>query len=238
MTGHIHSIETAGMVDGPGIRYVVFFAGCQLRCLYCHNPDTWDRGAGKSMTVDALLADIAKYRSYMQTSGGGVTFTGGDPLAQPEFLLAMLRACRERGIHTAVDTAGYVRDAEKSRVREILALTDLLLLDIKSANADKFAKITGVSQESTLNLLRLSGEMGVPVWVRHVIVPGLTDGEDELAALGQLVRQYDNVEKVDLLPFSKLGEHKWAKVGREYTLANVQPPTEAEMARARGIVVK
>jgi len=236
MTGKIHSIETAGMVDGPGIRYVVFFAGCPLRCLYCHNPDTWDMGAGKSMSVDELMADIAKYRSYMQASGGGVTFTGGDPLAQPEFLLELLRACRERGIHTAVDTAGFVRDPQKSKVSEILAYADLLLLDIKSASADKFVEIAGVPQDSTLNLLKLSHQMQVPVWIRHVIVPGLTDGREELTALGELLQGYSNIERVDLLPFSKLGEYKWQAVSKEYTLTDVQPPTVEEMARARGIV--
>jgi pyruvate formate lyase activating enzyme len=236
MTGRIHSIETAGMVDGPGIRYTVFLSGCPLRCLYCHNSDTWDYAAGQDMTVDELLADMEKYRTYMRSSGGGVTFTGGEPFGQAEFLLEILRVCRERGIHTAVDTSGYHTNEQRGVVREILAHADMLLLDIKSANAEKHLSITGKPIEPTLEVLRLTSEMKLPVWIRHVVVPGLTDGENELAELGRLVSGYDNIEKIELLPFSKIGEHKWENVREKYTLTDTPPPSEADMARYRKIM--
>jgi len=231
--GYIHSVETAGMVDGPGIRYVIFFAGCNLRCKYCHNPDTWKLKDGQLTTVQELLRDIKKYRSYLHFSGGGVTITGGEPFVQREFLVELLRACKDAGLHTALDTSGY---APKGAAERALAYTDLLLLDIKSINPAVYRDLTGVRLEPTLEMLRLAREKDIPVWLRFVLVPGLTDDADDLRALAAFLKEYPNIEKVEVLPFHKLGEYKWAELGLTYELADVQPPTQESLEQAKRIL--
>ncbi|MCL2563053.1 MAG: pyruvate formate-lyase-activating protein [Oscillospiraceae bacterium] len=231
--GYIHSVETAGMVDGPGIRYVVFFSGCNLRCKYCHNPDTWKMKDGHPTTVDDLLRDIKKYRSYLHFSGGGVTITGGEPFVQRDFLIALLKACKSEGFHTALDTSGYTTlDA----ARAALAYTDLLLLDIKSINPVVYKDLTSVHLEPTLEVLHLAREMGIPVWIRFVLVPGLTDDEQDLRDLAAFLQGFPNVEKVEVLPFHKLGEYKWTELGLTYELADVEPPTRERVEWAKGIL--
>jgi len=221
------------MVDGPGIRYVVFFAGCPLRCRYCHNPDTWKFGSGDPYSVDDILADIRKYRSYINFSGGGVTATGGEPLMQPEFLTTLLATCQANGIHTTLDTSGYAPRETSSRV---LPHTNLLLLDIKSINRDTYREVTGVSIDRTLDMLRLSRDMGVPVWIRFVLVPGLTDDIGDIRRMADYLRTFDNIEKIEVLPFHKLGEYKWETMGTPYTLANTQPPDRDLLKRVKGIL--
>jgi len=235
MQGYIHSVETGGMVDGPGIRYVVFFSGCNLRCKYCHNPDTWKLKSGQLFSVEDVIRDIRKYKSYLHFSGGGVTITGGDPFVQPAFLVELLKACKSEGLHTALDTAGYVpRDvAERA-----LAYTDLLLLDIKSINPIVYQNLTGMPLEPTLNLLRLAQKMGVPVWVRFVLVPGLTDDMDDLREMARFLADFSVVEKVEVLPFHKLGEFKWAALGLEYTLGDIEPPSQSALDLAREILCR
>jgi len=220
------------MVDGPGIRYVVFFAGCNLRCKYCHNPDTWKLKDGAPYTVGEVLRDIKKYRSYLHFSDGGVTITGGDPFVQPLFLVELLKACKSEGFHTAVDTSGY---APPESVRSVLQYTDLLLLDIKSINPIVYKDVTGVSLEPTLETLRLARKMEVPTWVRFVLVPGLTDDEADLRAMAAFLRGFPNVEKVEVLPYHELGKYKWKELDLVYELDGVRPPTGAELARVRGI---
>jgi len=233
MHGRIHSIETAGMVDGPGIRTVIFFAGCPLRCLYCHNPDTWDASSGKFMSVDELLSTVLKYKSYHRSSGGGVTITGGEPLMQPEFLRSFLVACKSEGVHTALDTSGF---ATSEVVAQVLPHVDLLLLDIKTINSELYRKITGQELAPTLATLDLAREMHTRTWIRTVLVPGLTDNEGDFAALGEYLRNYPNIERVEVLPFSKIGEHKWQNMQLEYTLYDTSPPSEEEIERIRRVV--
>ena len=231
--GYVHSIDTGGMVDGPGIRYVIFLSGCYLRCKYCHNPDTWKLKSGKLVTVGDTIKEIKKYSSYLKFSGGGVTITGGDPFVQPEFLIELLRACKANGIHTTIDTSGYAKrhDAERA-----LLCTDLLLLDFKTFNPVTYKNLTGVAIDRTLDVLEISRELKVPVWIRFVLVPGYTDNMDDIKRMADYIKSFDNVEKVDVLPFHKLGEYKWANLGISYELADVQPPTSEMLEQAQTIL--
>ncbi|MCL2588704.1 MAG: pyruvate formate-lyase-activating protein [Oscillospiraceae bacterium] len=233
MKGYVHSVETAGMVDGPGIRYVVFFAGCNLRCKYCHNPDTWKMKNGYESTVDELLRDIKKYKSYLQFSGGGVTISGGEPFLQPDFLVELLRACQSAGIHTALDTSG---NTKPETARAALEHTDLLLLDIKSINPATYKDLTKVELEPTLQTLQIARALNVRTWIRYVFVPGLTDKEEDLRALAAYLKDYPNVEKVEVLPFHKIGEYKWRELGMAYELTNTPEPTAEAIEKAKRIL--
>ena len=232
VAGKLHSIETCGTVDGPGIRYVVFTQGCPLRCIYCHNPDTWNiNKSSLTMTVGELLPDILKYKSYFKASGGGVTLTGGDPLLQREFALALFKACKKEGLHTALDTAGYgdIDDLTK----EVLAHTDLVLLDIKSINANTFKEVTGVPIDKTMAFSKYLSENNIPAWVLFVLVPNVTDNEDDLHALASYLKTLNNVEKVGILPFHQMGAYKWRLLKLEYKLNNAPVPTKEEVRRVR-----
>ena len=231
--GYIHSIETAGMVDGPGIRYVIFFSGCNLRCKYCHNPDTWKMQDGTLTTVDELLHDMQKYRSFLHFSGGGITITGGDPFVQADFLVNLLQACRASGFHTTLDTSGY---GKPDTARRVLQHTDLLMLDIKSINPAVYKDVTGVPLEPTLQTLELSREMNIPAWIRFVLVPGLTDDVNDLQAMAAYLKDFPNIEKIDVLPFHKMGEHKWEELGLPYTLSDCKPPTKQQLNQAKKIL--
>jgi len=226
-------VETGGMVDGPGIRYVLFFSGCNLRCQYCHNPDTWKLHDGQLTSVEDVIQDIRKYKSYLHFSGGGVTFTGGDPLVQSHFLVELLKACKNEGLHTALDTAGY---APVDVAQRALRYTDLLLLDLKSMNPFVYKDLTGVRLDPTLEVLRLSRNMGVPVWIRFVLVPGITDNADDLHAMAAFLEDFPNIEKIEVLPFHKMGEYKWEELGVPYALSAVEPPTQAELDRVLEIL--
>ena len=235
LIGYVHSVETAGMVDGPGIRYLVFLAGCNLRCKYCHNPDTWKMKDGYQASVGEILQDIEKYRSYLTFSGGGVTVTGGEPLMQAEFLRELLKACKRAGFHTTVDTSGF---ANTKVIREVLQYTDLLLLDLKGIDPARYEALTAVPLAPTLATFQIAEEMQVPVWVRYVLVPGLTDLEEDLRAARQFLDGFTNIERTDVLPFHKMGEYKWAELGLSYTLAETESPTAEELAIAREILIK
>ncbi len=230
--GHIHSVETAGTVDGPGIRFVVFVTGCPLTCLYCHNPDCMKLKNGKPTTTGALLEEIAGYRSYLQRTGGGVTISGGEPLVQPAFTEALLRGCKAMGLHTALDTSGFLGKAAPD---SLLSQTDLVLLDIKSGLPDLYKKVTGVELQPTLDFARRLDTLGKPIWVRFVLVPGLTDGEDNVRAVAEFVASLSTVERVEVLPFHKMGEHKWEGMGLTYSLAHTTPPTPDQTESARAI---
>lgn len=231
-TGRIHSIETCGTVDGPGIRFVIFTQGCPLRCLYCHNPDCRHFEDGKEVTVDELIAEIKKYRSYMRYSNGGVTVTGGEPLMQPGFVREIFKRCKELGIHTALDTSGYVLlDAAKP----VLEYTDLVLLDIKSYDPEIYRKVTSVSLEPTLKFACYLHKINKPAWIRFVLVPGLTDPVANVEGLAKFIATLDNVELVEVLPFHQMGEYKWEQLGYDYQLKDTQPPSPELIERTVNI---
>jgi len=225
----IHSIESCGTVDGPGIRFVVFTQGCPLRCQYCHNPDTWKMSDGNEMTVTELVKEAIKYKSYMRFSGGGVTVTGGEPLLQVDFIKEFFTQMKKEGIHTAIDTSGYVFN---DKVKEVLELTDLVLLDIKHFDPLRYKNLTGVELAPTLDFLDYLGQKNIPTWVRYVLVPGLTDQLDSIEALSKHLSQYTHIERIELLPFHKMGEYKWSELGLDYKLGHVESPTKALMIEA------
>lgn len=228
VTGRIHSVESFGALDGPGLRYVLFLQGCPMRCLYCHNPDSWQPESGQLVGSADILEDILRYKNFIVH--GGVTFSGGEPLMQPAFVSSLLDGCREHGLHSAVDTSGGV---SLPVCREPVDKADLLLLDIKAADDMLFRKITGRSMDNTLDVLRERERVRKPVWIRHVLVPGLTLPASQLLKLGRLLRPYACIERVELLPFHKMGEYKWAALGLSYTLGATPPPGEKEVEYAR-----
>jgi pyruvate formate lyase activating enzyme len=219
MKGRIHSIESMGLVDGPGIRTVVFFQGCALRCSYCHNPDTWSCDGGTEIDSGELIKKILRYKPYFEKSGGGVTFSGGDPLMQPDFLIEMLKLCKDHKIHTAIDTAGY----GAGKVEEILKYTDLVILDIKHTDDKKYKDLTGRDMSGFITFLALVNKTDVKLWIRHVVVPGITDSEEHIAQLAQIIKKINNVEKVELLPYHKLGNDKYKQLGISYRLIDLEP---------------
>lgn len=222
MIGKVHSIETCGTVDGPGIRFLIFTQGCPMRCQYCHNPDTWKPNDGQDMDSNQLFEEIKKYKSYMTFSKGGVTITGGEPLMQPDFVLDLFKKCKSENIHTALDTSGYVN---LDTVKEVLKYTDLVLLDIKSINPSIFKSLTSVEIDPTLKLAQYLQSQNIPMWIRHVVVPGLTDSLDDLSNLAKFLSDFTNIEKIEILPFHKMGEYKWETLRYEYELKNTSEPT-------------
>ena len=218
-----------GLVDGPGVRAVVFLQGCPLRCRYCHNPDTQE-GSGTVVTAEELTARLLRFRPYFKR-GGGVTFSGGEPLMQPEFLSEMLRRLHQAGIHTRLDTAG----AGKGEYEAILTNTDLVLFDVKHEDPDDYHALTGGDIRRPQAFVEAVRKAGVPMWVRHVVVPGLTDGEAHLAALRAYVETLPRVERVELLPYHTLGVGKYAALGRPYSLNGV---SDMDKARCAALEVK
>ncbi|MDR5638579.1 MULTISPECIES: pyruvate formate-lyase-activating protein [unclassified Thermosynechococcus] len=227
VTGYIHSVETCGTVDGPGIRYVIFTQGCPLRCLYCHNPDCREPHQGKLVTVDELIADIQHYQSYLRQ--GGVTVSGGEPLMQPEFVREIFERCHELGLHTALDTSGYV---VLEAAKPVVAATDLVLLDIKSFLPETYRRVTSVTITPTLELAKYLDEIHKPTWIRFVLVPGLTDDPENIRGLAQFVAGLRNVEKVEVLPFHKMGEYKWQQLGLPYELFDTPAASPKDVQRA------
>jgi pyruvate formate lyase activating enzyme len=230
VTGRVHSIESFGTLDGPGIRYVLFLQGCPLRCLYCHNPDSRCGEAGKTVTAGEVLADILTYRPFIRR--GGVTLSGGEPLLQPDFACALLDGCREQRLHSAIDTSGAVPLSES---RPALDRADLILLDIKALDDDLCQALTGASSRNTLATLDDCEASGRAVWLRHVVVPGYTLDDARLARLADHLLRYTCIRKVELLPFHKMGEYKWKALRIPYLLADTPAPTEDEMRRAKDI---
>lgn len=233
--GWLHSFESFATGDGPGIRCLIFLQGCPLRCRYCHNPDTWRPRGGREVGVEEILAEVLKYRSYLRASGGGVTLTGGEPFYQPELAAELLEACKREGLHTAVDTAGSMPAASVARA---LAATDLVLHDLKSIDPEQHEWLTGVSLEPVLAFARDLSALGKPMWIQHVLVPGITLRDDLLAQLAAFVATLASVERVVLLPFHKLGEAKWQALGREYSLGSTPPASAEDVARARAIFLR
>lgn len=232
LKGRIHSTESFGAVDGPGIRFVVFMQGCPLRCSYCHNPDTWDVKGGTEYTPEQLADEIFKYKAFMDSSGGGVTFTGGEPLLQAEFILAVSRLLKQQNISIAVDTSGFIWN---DMVKELLKLTDLVLLDIKNYDPQVYYKLTGVSLAPTLKLLDYLRDNNIVTWIRYVLVPGLTDNFDAVRGLAEHLSLYPNVDRLELLPFHKLGEYKWRELGLSFTLSATSEPDKELLSKVRTI---
>lgn len=233
--GRIHSYESCGTVDGPGIRFLVFTQGCSLRCQYCHNPDTWKLKDGKEVTSDEVFNEIKKYKSYMKFSNGGVTISGGDPLLQIDFIKDILKKCKDENIHTAIDTSGY---APLDKIKEIIDYTDLFLLDIKAFDKDIFKEITGVYNDFTLKLAKYLSEINKPVWIRYVLVPGLSDNLEDINNLAKFISSLSNVEKFEILPFHKMGEYKWEELNYEYKLKNTPSPSEKLLKKVKSIFEK
>lgn len=230
VTGRIHSIESFGTLDGPGIRYVLFMQGCPLRCLYCHNPDSQCIEAGKVMTAGEVMTDILTYRPYIKR--GGVTLSGGEPLLQHEFACALLEGCRENRLHSAVDTSGAI---PLNRSARALDLADMVLLDIKALDDDLCVRLTGSSNRNTLATLEYCETTRKPVWIRHVLVPGYTLDKARLERLADYLLRFACIAKIELLPFHKMGEYKWEALSRPYELNGTQPPTDEELREARAI---
>lgn len=219
VNGRIHSIESMGLVDGPGIRTVIFMQGCKLRCSYCHNPDTWGLDGGTIISDSELIKKLIRFKPYYETSGGGVTFSGGEPLLQPEFLLALLKLSKENKIHTAIDTAGY----GFGDYSEILKYTDLVLLDIKNVDDIGYKALTGKSKSGFDEFLEALSKTQARVWIRHVVVPGLTDSKEHIEKLCSIIKCIKNVDKVQLLPYHTLGIEKYKKLNIPYKLQDIAP---------------
>ncbi|NLJ16835.1 MAG: pyruvate formate lyase-activating protein [Clostridiales bacterium] len=231
--GRIHSIETLGAVDGPGLRYVVFVQGCPLKCLYCHNPDSWDFNKGTLTNSKSVVENIKPYIGFIKN--GGVTISGGEPLAQPDFVLDIISRCHELGLHVAIDTSGAIN---LGAVSHIIDAADLLLLDIKAIDKDVFKELTSVPNTATMKLLEYTRVTNKPIWIRHVLVPGYTLDTTQLEKLADFLMLYPNIEKVELLPFHKMGEYKWQELGKEYKLFDTREPTLEEVKDAEDIFRK
>ena len=246
--GYIHSTESFGSVDGPGIRFLIFLQGCHMRCRYCHNPDTWktiksgDSGESElsvtTATVDELLDKAERYRSYWGPDGG-ITVSGGEALLQIDFLIDLFEEAHRRGINTCLDTAAQPFTREEpffSKFERLMKSTDLVLLDIKHIDSEKHRWLTGHSNENILDCARYLSEIEKPVWIRHVLVPGITDDEEQLKQLRLTLDTLHNIQKVEVLPYHTLGTFKWEQLGIDYTLKDVPTPTAEQISRARKII--
>ena len=227
--GFLHSFTTGSAVDGPGVRLVAWTAGCQFRCLYCHNPDTWNMMNGMAISLDRAIAGIRKYCHGLKIMAGGFTLSGGEPLMQDRFVVRLLAAAREMGVHTALDTNGYLGERLSD---EDLEQIDVVLLDIKAWERERHLQLTGKDVVPTLDFARRLAQRRRPVWLRYVFVPGLTDDEDEIKQIAAFAAGLGNVERVDVLPFHQMGRPKWQKLGLNYTLNDVQPATHEMVERA------
>ncbi|GAA1331637.1 pyruvate formate-lyase-activating protein [Saccharothrix algeriensis] len=230
-TGAVHSWDLATAVDGPGTRFVVFTAGCPLRCLYCHNPETRFARFGRRVTVDEVVAEIGKYRRFIRVAGGGVTISGGEPLLQPEFTAELLHAVKGLGLHTALDTSGFLGDRATDA---LLADTDLVLLDIKSWDPATYRHVTGSEVAPTLEFARRLSDLGKPMWIRFVLVPGQTDHAANVEGIASFVATLPSVERVDVLPFHKMGAPKYEALGLPFALADTPTPEAELVERVRG----
>ncbi|WP_419742109.1 pyruvate formate-lyase-activating protein [Paraclostridium dentum] len=233
--GRVHSIETFGTVDGPGIRFILFMQGCPLRCKYCHNRDTWDVKGGTEYTTDEIIEQVKKYSSYMKFSGGGLTVSGGEATLQPEFLKDLFKKAQENEIHTCLDTSGFVNI---DVIDPVLDYTNLVLLDLKHMVPEKCKDLVGVSIDKTLEFAKYLSDRNIPVWIRHVLVPGVTDDRENLELMGKFISTLKNVDRVELLPYHTLGVHKWENMGFEYELKDVPDATTEDIEKASKILAE
>ena len=235
MTGRIHSFESFGAADGPGVRVVVFLHGCRFRCVYCHTPDTWARPPALELAADEVLTKAMRYRGYWGTEGG-ITLSGGEPMLQPDFAAELFERARDLGVTTCLDTAAGPFGRGDGRIARLVESSDTVLLDIKAFDCALHRRITGCGNENVLDCARYLAERGKRTWIRRVLVPGLTDGEDDLLRTGEFIRSLGNVEKVEVLAYHAMGAPKWEALGMDYPLAGVPPPDEAALARARELL--
>ena len=231
MLGRVHSFENSSALDGPGLRVVVFMQGCQFRCKYCHNRDSWDLHDGTFYTVAEVIEHVLPYRGFLQASGGGVTVSGGEALLQAEFVTLLFKQLKRLGINTCLDTNGYVSDyLYGEKLDELLSYTDLVLLDIKHINRRKHEILTGVGNDKPRNFARYLADIGHPAWIRHVLVPGYTDDLEDLRALGRFLKPMQNIQKIEILPYHRMGETKWQELGFDYPLQEVEPPSREQVS--------
>ncbi len=236
--GAIHSIETFGSVDGPGIRFIVFLKGCNLRCKYCHNVDTWDPHSDDMRTADEILDFAERYRSYWGEEGG-ITVSGGEPLLQIDFLIDLFKKAKERGINTCIDTAVQPFTKEEpffSKFEELMKYTDLLLVDIKHINREEHIKLTGLPNDNIKECFEYLDQIGKPIWIRHVLVPGITDNDEYLRETRKFIEKFSNIKRIDVLPYHSMGQMKFKELGIPYQLEGVESPTTERVENARAIL--
>ena len=236
----VHSVESFGSVDGPGIRFVIFLKGCAMRCQYCHNPDTWDRAGGNLRSVDDVLSQALRYRSYWGEKGG-ITVSGGEALLQIQPLTELFHKAKDLGINTCLDTSAQPfsrKDGRFSAFEALMKYTDLVLLDIKHIDNDAHKRLTGSENENILDCARYLSDIHKPVWIRHVLVPGINDDDESLHKLRSFIDTLSNVERVEVLPYHDLGVYKWEQLGIPYKLTDVKPPTEESVLHARKILTE
>ena len=236
--GYIHSLESFGSVDGPGVRYVIFLSGCAMRCQFCHNPDTWNMQAGTPYTADELLEKALRYRSYWG-SKGGITVSGGEPLLQIDFLLELFTKAKEKGVHTTLDTCGNPFTREEpffSKFEKLMEVTDLVMLDIKHMDEEQHVLLTGQKNDNILDMAKYLSDTGKSMWIRHVLVPVRSDRDDYLWKLHDFIEKLDHVERVEVLPYHTLGVYKWKELGIPYGLEGIEPPTQERIQNANEIL--
>ena len=236
--GYIHSLESFGSVDGPGVRYVIFLSGCAMRCQFCHNPDTWNMQAGTPYTADELLEKALRYRSYWGRKGG-ITVSGGEPLLQIDFLLELFTKAKEKGVHTTLDTCGNPFTREEpffSKFEKLMEVTDLVMLDIKHMDEEQHVLLTGQKNDNILDMAKYLSDTGKSMWIRHVLVPERSDRDDYLWKLHDFIEKLDHVERVEVLPYHTLGVYKWKELGIPYGLEGIEPPTQERIQNANEIL--
>jgi pyruvate formate lyase activating enzyme len=234
-TGRVHSIDTFSTLDGPGIRTVIFMQGCHLRCKYCQNPDTWNLTANTARvyTAEEIIAVVLRSLPYFKASGGGVTFSGGEPLIQAEFVEEVFKKCLDYNIHTAIDTSLYVAN---QTVSELIPYTKLFLADIKQINNKKSQNLTGAGNMCNIDNLKFINDKRIEIWIRYVVVPGLTDAENDMLEMAEFVSSLDSVSRIDLLPYHSLGSHKWGLLGLKYELDDINPPNPSRLQELKSLV--
>lgn len=235
MIGHIHSTESFGAADGPGVRFIVFMQGCHMRCRYCHNPDTWKMDGGDEVTADEILKRALRFKPYWGKDGG-ITISGGEPLLQIDFVIELFKKAKELGINTCIDTAGNPFTKEEpffSKFEELMKYTDLLLLDLKEINPARHKDLTGFDNSNIIEMAKYLSETNKPVWIRHVLVPEHSDFDEDLDALGDFIDTLSNVDRVEILPYHTLGKFKWENLGIPYTLESISPPSAERIENAK-----
>ena len=235
MIGHIHSTESFGAADGPGVRFIVFMQGCHMRCRYCHNPDTWKMDGGDEVTADEILKRALRFKPYWGKDGG-ITISGGEPLLQIDFVIELFKKAKELGINTCIDTAGNPFTKEEpffSKFVELMKYTDLMLLDLKEINPARHKDLTGFDNSNIIEMAKYLSEINKPVWIRHVLVPEHSDFDEDLDALGDFIDTLSNVDRVEILPYHTLGKFKWENLGIPYTLESISPPSAERIENAK-----
>lgn len=238
MQGYIHQLESFGSVDGPGVRFIIFFSGCPLRCKYCHNPDTWDMTKGKLYTADELLNEALSCKAYWGAKGG-ITVSGGEPLMQLDFLLELFTKAKEKGVNTCIDTAGgpFTKEGDWfEKFKKLMEVTDILLMDIKHIDEEEHIKLTGHTGKNIIEMFRYLDEIKKPIWIRHVLVPGITDNDEYLLRTRDFIRTLSNVQRVEILPYHGLGAMKYKDLGIDYVLKDTESPSAERVANARKIL--